>query len=596
MKISWTIPALLLLASPGLGAVPKMESTYYVISSSEFSAMGKYKISANPSSAIDTWDTFGQPTAIGAWLAANQSSAISLGGNNSGAGWIYTISLPIFYDKDRDHDGMPQAFEEQFDDQAWSADSGLDDFNPADAAVDGDGDGFLNIQEYLARSDPTDPSSFFQFTDIRILTNDGYPTLVWQNPTIKIDGMESEYPNYPRSLGYDILYADWSRSSQLQGQFPSVNWFNLTGTWQLHPNGINRPRDPVDSEENIIFKDTTATSLGNRDIRFYRLAIAGTWDQGEPVVTDSEATWRYYTEVGEYFLASTLAREVMMVQRHNIPAGETHIWMGAPGNPAGGDGKFDLFLGTDFFTYGPTAPQATVFSYWAPEWNGQTGRYIRDYLGFVGYDHAWVDEYTSEPSGRTVPGEDGFFLTASQYGSFPALSFYAGATLKTDSYYHDVYRRHDAGPWLPAYNPDVSYYWRATLINYNYPVSLPFPDAGFPAFAGTTSPSIPGWQGFESDWVVFYNQDLSAKGGSSNTPVVIIYYDHVVNNAWTYQAPLGGTIVGAELKFNPGSPVALIQYWNPDSPTAWSAHTVGFGLPYQKEAAEIKSYLQMVDD
>ncbi len=590
MKRTWIIPVLLLAASPVLGAVPKMESTYYVISSSEFSAMGKWKASTT----FDTWDTLGQPTAIGAWLAENQSSALGLGSANSGAGWIYTISKPIFYDKDRDRDGMPQAFEEQFDDQSWSEDSGLDDFNPSDAAVDGDGDGFLNIQEYLCRSDPTDPSSFFEFTDIRITTEDGYPTLVWRNATIKIDGMESEYPNYPRSLGYDVLYADWSRSSQMEGEFPSVNWFNLTGTWQLHPNGLNLPRNP-DTYYNIIFKDTTASGLANKAIRFYRLAIAGTWDQGEPVVTE-DATWCYYTEVGEYFLASTLAREVMLVQKHNIPAGETRVMLGVPGNPAGNQGDFNLFLGDRFFPDGPTAAQATVFKHWIPE----EGTYTKDYLFEGDPDPAWVDHYTTVPSGRKVPGEDGFFLSSSldEDAPFPALFFYAGASLNTDSYYHDIIRRHDEGPLYSTLDPAVEYYWKANLLNYNYPVSLSFLDADFPAFAGTTSPTIPGWPGFESDWVVFYDQDLSSRFGSSysNVPVVITYYSHVAPKRWNYQAPFSGQAVGLELKLNPGSPVAIMQYWNPDCPTAWAAYTVGFDLPYPEKAAQIKSYLQMVDD
>ena len=53
-------------------------------------------------------------------------------------------------DPDDDNDGMPDAFELA---------NGFDPFDPADALQDADGDGFTNLEEFKARSDPLDPNS-----------------------------------------------------------------------------------------------------------------------------------------------------------------------------------------------------------------------------------------------------------------------------------------------------------------------------------------------------------------------------------------------------------------------------------------------------
>jgi len=57
--------------------------------------------------------------------------------------------------RDSDHDGMP-------DD--WEVAHGLNPFDPADAALDSDGDGTSNLQEYLAGTDP------FAFDGLRIVS------------------------------------------------------------------------------------------------------------------------------------------------------------------------------------------------------------------------------------------------------------------------------------------------------------------------------------------------------------------------------------------------------------------------------------------
>ena len=55
---------------------------------------------------------------------------------------------------DTDSDGLPDAWEERFD---------FDPVNPEDAVGDADGDGYLNVEEFLNR---TDPRQFVDYTDL----------------------------------------------------------------------------------------------------------------------------------------------------------------------------------------------------------------------------------------------------------------------------------------------------------------------------------------------------------------------------------------------------------------------------------------------
>jgi len=572
MKNIWIIPISFLAASPALGAFPKMESNSFLITSSEFSAMGKYKAGAS----FDTWDTLGQPSPIGAWPGS---------GNHSGAGWAYTINLPVWWDKDRDKDGMPTAYEEQF--AEWT-DSEFNthtlwDYNPIDAINDWEDDDFANIQEFLARTDPTDETSFLQFTDIRVGNSAGQPLLIWRNPTISIQGFESEYPDYVRSLAFDVLYADWPVQSQAAQEFPSENWFNLTGTWQLHPNATGLLR----SGDFNYFTESTLTSLNEGDIRFYRLAIAGTYLEGEPS-SEAAGTWRYYTEMGDFRLASTLAKEVMMVQRRDIPAGETQVMMGLAGNVPGSGGALDYALGTAFFPSGSLAADATKFNLWQAE----EGSFTMDYLS--GGGAGWKVQSTFEPSTRTIAGSDGFRLVAPD-DTFPALTFYAGAALKMDGYLNYIHHRTWNDQTVRPGDPDFDEVARVTFLNYNFPVSRRFNQTNFPNLAGTDNPSTPLWVALESDWLVLYDRDLSAKGGSSNEPVVVIFQDHSNAGQWTYFNPLSllGEPVGNELTFSPGSPAVVMQYWNPDEPVDWNSNTFTFDVPYQDSGSnEIKTYLK----
>ena len=60
-------------------------------------------------------------------------------------------------------DGLPWSWKQQF---------GFDVFDPAVAGTDSDGDGFNNLQEFLAGTDPTNSASYFHITNIMRTGND----------------------------------------------------------------------------------------------------------------------------------------------------------------------------------------------------------------------------------------------------------------------------------------------------------------------------------------------------------------------------------------------------------------------------------------
>lgn len=83
---------------------------------------------------------------------------------------------------DSDHDGIP-------DD--WESAQGLNPDDPADAGLDGDGDGHTNLEEYWAGTDPNDPQSVLRISSIS--HDDGTVTLRF---TAQAD------------RGYSVLYTD----------------------------------------------------------------------------------------------------------------------------------------------------------------------------------------------------------------------------------------------------------------------------------------------------------------------------------------------------------------------------------------------------
>jgi hypothetical protein len=568
MRLRIAILVLLLWAAPAGADYPTMTSTNFAITSCEFSSFGKYKSSAH----FDTWDSGGQPSFIGAWPDGGAT-----GGINSGEGWAYTINLPIFWDKDHDQDGMPLTYEEE------SGFSGMNDFNAADAFADPDGDGFTNIQEYLARTNPNDPTSFFQFTDIRIVNSGGEPALYWVDPTVSITGFESEWPQYARSLRFDVLYADWPVSSQADGHFPNEDWFNQTGTWHVLGGGTNLYRDPASSMTSFTATFSSLSSLADRDIRFFRLAIGGTAFEGEPVVGPSS-----YTTVGDKRIASTMAKEVLMIQKHGLNNSEYPVFGLAGDITGGGAGNLNYALGTLFLPAGSAADYGTNLNLWVAGGGGTPDTSTVDFLSSI--YHSWR-QTDQTPSDRAIIPEDGFRLVYKD-GLPASTSLYLGSQLKMDSYYHDIYRR----VWNDQTSgPDDDTNAQITFLSYNFPVAVDFFNSGFPTMAGTSNPSITGWEGMESDWVILYERDLTGlgEGASENT---IVYFDHGPDDRWEYFAPLnlmGHPVEPDELFISPGSPFIAYQYWNPADPVVTPYFLFEADVPYQAGGANtIKTYLK----
>jgi hypothetical protein len=75
----------------------------------------------------------------------------------------------------------------------WEQSYGLDPLNAADANADSDGDGFTNLQEYLAGTDPTNAASAFRI--VGIATEGDDMRVTWTTGTGKTNALQAAAGN-----------------------------------------------------------------------------------------------------------------------------------------------------------------------------------------------------------------------------------------------------------------------------------------------------------------------------------------------------------------------------------------------------------------
>jgi hypothetical protein len=110
-------------------------------------------------------------------------SALDQAGNSA------TASIQVTLDSDYDGDGIGDSYDADDDNDlmpdSWEVASGFDPLDPFDARLDGDSDGYANLTEYSAGTDPQDPGSYPILTlgvdhiTVTDVTSEGF-AVIWQ--------------------------------------------------------------------------------------------------------------------------------------------------------------------------------------------------------------------------------------------------------------------------------------------------------------------------------------------------------------------------------------------------------------------------------
>lgn len=111
----------------------------------------------------------------------------------------------------------------------WELFYGLDPTNAADAAASGDDDGFSNLEEYIADTNPNDGQSFF-----RILQLDPSPTITFNSSTARV---------YQLHAASELVEGPWSNVTEwITGQVSSTSITDTnTATRRLYRPHVRLP-------------------------------------------------------------------------------------------------------------------------------------------------------------------------------------------------------------------------------------------------------------------------------------------------------------------------------------------------------------------
>lgn len=128
---------------------------------------------------------------------------------SAGAGaWTIPITMVVYGEAtDFDADGMPDVWELAFD---------LNPANAADAMLDGDGDGFSNVAEYWAGTDPWNASSHFRITQGQLT-----PVL-----RVQFEGVSGRM--YRLQSSSNLMNAAWSNVAERLSQSNALQWLEHT--------------------------------------------------------------------------------------------------------------------------------------------------------------------------------------------------------------------------------------------------------------------------------------------------------------------------------------------------------------------------------